>query len=232
MTVPSSSSASASASRPPAASTPADAAASRHARPTVAHTAARFAQVLATTRKPRDAHAVVAARGGPPKPATSTRRPLGADVHAPAHGRVAPREHERAEGKRDGDEGDDVRHAHGRAHARADDPLDPMRRQTAMLAPPPITPPSAAEAAAAPRARMSLEELMPLLVRRIAWAGDQHKASVRLELGAGAYAGATLLVHADQGRVRVEVSGACADELRGRLEERLRRHGLDVESVT
>lgn len=115
-----------------------------------------------------------------------------------------------------------------------DEMLDPAVRQAAMLAPPqaPVVASSAAEEVGAPRARMSLEELMPLLVRRIAWTGDRHRASVRLEIGAGAYSGATLLVHADAGRVRVEVSGAGADELRARLGDRLRRHGLDVESVT
>lgn len=72
-----------------------------------------------------------------------------------------------------------------------------------------------------------------MLVRRIAWSGDRHRGTVRLEIGAGAYEGATLIVHADAGRVRVEVSGAGdLDGLRRNLDARLRRHGLDVESVT
>ncbi len=55
-----------------------------------------------------------------------------------------------------------------------------------------------------------------------------------MELGAGAYAGTTLVVHADDGRVRVEISGAegsALEELRARLDARLRKQGLDVESV-
>ncbi|GAC1532303.1 MAG: hypothetical protein NVS3B10_27340 [Polyangiales bacterium] len=84
------------------------------------------------------------------------------------------------------------------------------------------------------RAR-SLEELLPALVRRIAWAGDRNKGTVQLELGAGSYAGTTVTVHADGGRVRVEIAGTEGpdlDRLRARLETRLRGHGLDVESVT
>ena len=79
------------------------------------------------------------------------------------------------------------------------------------------------------------EELIPALVRRIAWAGDRHHGTVRLELGAGAYAGTTVIVHADGGRVRVELGGSEGpdlDRLRARLDARLRGHGLDVESVT
>ncbi|MBX3188679.1 MAG: hypothetical protein KF819_16800 [Labilithrix sp.] len=80
----------------------------------------------------------------------------------------------------------------------------------------------------------SLEELLPALVRRIAWAGDRHRGSVRMELGAGAYAGTTIVVHAEGGRVRVEIggSGREIEQLRERLDARLRRHGLDVDAVT
>src|SRR5439155_3719371 len=103
-------------------------------------------------------------------------------------------------------------------------------RNPALVAPPTLHAPAAVEATEAPRAKMSMEELLPALVRRIAWAGDKHKGTVRLEIGAGAYAGTTMLVHADAGRVRVEVSGAGnLDELRKKIDERLRGHGLDVE---
>ena len=121
------------------------------------------------------------------------------------------------------------------------DRLDPSARHAAHLAAPggfaPM--PSAIDTAnatpEAPVRARSLEELLPLLVRKIAWAGDRQKGTVRLELGAGAYAGTTVVVHADAGRVRVEIGGNEGPELerlRGRLDARLRRHGLDVESVT
>jgi hypothetical protein len=116
--------------------------------------------------------------------------------------------------------------------------LDPSVRHVAHLAPPPGTLGGAVEAASTPaepvRAR-SLEELLPALVRRIAWAGDRHKGTVRLELGAGVYSGTTITVHADAGRVRVEIGGnegPALDRLRTRLATRLRGQGLDVESVT
>jgi hypothetical protein len=70
---------------------------------------------------------------------------------------------------------------------------------------------------------------VPQLVKRIAWAGDKRKASVRLELGAGAYAGSIIIVHAEDGRLRLDVEGSDASLLRERLDARLRRHGLAIE---
>ncbi|MBX3208843.1 MAG: hypothetical protein KF764_27680 [Labilithrix sp.] len=121
---------------------------------------------------------------------------------------------------------------------KAFDPLDPAARQAAQLAPPQATPPAqdapaaAAAEEIAPRARVSMEELLPQLVKRIAWAGDRRRGSVQLELGAGRHAGTTVTVHADAGRVRVELDGVGADALRERIRTRLERHGLDVESVS
>ncbi len=118
------------------------------------------------------------------------------------------------------------------------DPLDPAARNVAMLAPPGASFVSAPNDVTAPKDVVrgrSLEELLPALVRKIAWAGDRNRGSVRLELGAGAYADTTLIVHAEGARVRVEVSGHEGpelDRLRSRLHARLRNHGLDVESVT
>jgi hypothetical protein len=145
------------------------------------------------------------------------------------HARIDPRHDRERDRDRDGDE---------RQRERAPlDALDPAARNPALIAPANVAPvglPTGPEAVEAPRAKMSMEELLPHLVRRIAWAGDRHKGTVRLEIGAGTWAGTTLVVHADAGRVRVEVSGAEGrdlDRLRERLDARLRRHGLDVESV-
>ncbi|AKV02409.1 hypothetical protein AKJ09_09072 [Labilithrix luteola] len=140
-----------------------------------------------------------------------------------------------------GDERDgrDAEESPKRHSAHELDALDPALRQSAQLAPPVISAPAVAPTSAAAtepvRGRMSMEELLPVLVKRIAWAGDKHSGSVRLELGAGTYAGTTLVVHSDAGRVRVEVNGqegADLDRLRRRLDERLRSHGLNVEAVT
>jgi len=46
---------------------------------------------------------------------------------------------------------------------------------------------------------------MVALVRRVAWSGDGRRGVARLELGAGPLAGATIVIHADEGRVRVHV---------------------------
>jgi hypothetical protein len=80
----------------------------------------------------------------------------------------------------------------------------------------------------------SLEDLVPALVRRIAWAGDRHRGSVRLELGAGELAGATLLVHADGGRVRVQMNMPPGTDTVGwqrRISQRLVSRGIRTDSV-
>ena len=128
----------------------------------------------------------------------------------------------------------------------ADDDIDPLHRHRAALgapetcgtpfpSPPASTLASPPVPAAAPApAAASLEELLPALVRRIAWAGDRRRGSVRLELGAGELAGATLLVHADGGRVQVEMStpaGVDTAAWRRRITRRLAARGIPTDSV-
>jgi hypothetical protein len=86
----------------------------------------------------------------------------------------------------------------------------------------------------AAQARTSLEELLPALVRKVAWSGDGRRGTVRLELGAGGMAGAQVIVESDNGRVRVQLrapDGVDAGAWRGRIEGRLRARGLNVEDV-
>lgn len=117
----------------------------------------------------------------------------------------------------------------------AGDPLDPVARQAAQMAPPlgPTTEAATADVPAA-RARTSLEELLPALVRRVAWSGDGRKGTVRLELGAGGMAGAEVVVESDEGRVRVQLkapAGVDGEAWRRRVEGRLTARGLQVEGV-
>jgi hypothetical protein len=127
-----------------------------------------------------------------------------------------------------------------RKSERLDDALDPMTRHLADLTMPLTSSARPVDTSTitshGPRTAMvSLEGLLPELVRRIAWAGDRRRGSAQLELGAGAYAGTTITVHANDGRVRVEVHGSddcAANQLRARIAERLAGRGLDVESVT
>jgi hypothetical protein len=127
-----------------------------------------------------------------------------------------------------------------RDHERRDDPADPHVRHAAQLGPPPglaqgeivslatISPPAGAPA------RASLEDLLPSLVRRVAWSGDGRRGTVRLELGSGALAGAELVVHADEGRVRVELRappGVDLAPLRERIALRLAARGLALDGV-
>ena len=176
---------------------------SRSPRAPVLHATVPFARLLAATTGSR--------KLGLPTPPTAK------PGSAPPHHRHRDRD------DRDRERGSDV------------DPLDPATRRLAQLAPPRIeatapAPIATAEPAGeiAPRARVSIEELLPQLVRRIAWAGDRRRGSVQLELGAGRHAGTVVTVHAENGRVRIDVQGS--DELRARIGERLARHGLDVES--
>jgi hypothetical protein len=97
-----------------------------------------------------------------------------------------------------------------------------------------------AVASPSPLAAASLEEILPRLVRRVAWSGDGRRGTVRLELGAGPFAGATLLVQADGGRVEVLLdaglasggpAGADATAVhawRDRIAARLEAQGVDA----
>jgi len=79
----------------------------------------------------------------------------------------------------------------------------------------------------------ALEDLLPLLVRKVAWSRVGERGAVRLELGAGALAGAVLLIETDEeGRVRVRLdapAGVDSEAWRARLYERLSLRGLKVE---
>ena len=117
--------------------------------------------------------------------------------------------------------------------------LDPLLRRPELLStstsihaplPPGGPPPLVPEAA-----RASLAELLPALVRRVAWSGDGRKGAIRLELGAGALAGATLVVEADDGRVRVHLRAPPGVDLtawRNRIGARLAARLLVVDSVS
>jgi hypothetical protein len=124
----------------------------------------------------------------------------------------------------------------GRHHESEE--LDPSMRQTAQLAPPLGTMTSNAESETsklASQTRVSLEDLVPQLVKKIAWSGDAQRGTVRMELGAGELAGATLTVSADAGRVSVHVQtppGTDVAAWRDRLTARLEGRGLSVESVS
>ena len=128
--------------------------------------------------------------------------------------------------------------------------LDAATRQLAHL-PPPVPPapglealmqplmttlptpvPPAPSVPSGPGPSSPLEEILPALVRKIAWSGDARKGAVRIELGAGALAGATLLVASDGGRVQVTLSARSDVELepwRERIAARLADRGLDAD---
>ena len=139
----------------------------------------------------------------------------------------------------------DPRHPRGpagpeRDRERRDDPEDPHVRHTAQLGPPPglaqgeiVSQATNAPPVGGPP-RTSLEDLLPALVRRVAWSGDGRRGTVRLELGSGALAGAELVVHAEDGHVRVQLrapAGVDLGPLRERIAARLVKRGLSLEDI-
>ena len=119
--------------------------------------------------------------------------------------------------------------------------LDASTRHAAQLAPPAQTSHGSRCCACErlprleSRVRASLEDLLPALVRRVAWSGDGRRGTVRLELGSGSLAGATLLIHADEGRVRVHLSAPPGVDLgpwRDRIASRLTARGLPIDEVS
>jgi hypothetical protein len=122
-----------------------------------------------------------------------------------------------------------------------DDPLDPVHRRRAALAPPggtsavtPATTAAPGGAAPSPRSLASLETLLPAMVRRVAWSGDGRRGALRLEVGAGELSGATLLVQADAGHVRVHLdvpAGVDARQWAERIRERLASHDIPADQI-
>lgn len=128
------------------------------------------------------------------------------------------------------------RPARAARHGAALDPTDPMVRSLHGAWPfeaPATTAPSASspEATVSAASRVSLEHLLPKLVRRIAWSGDAQSGTARLELGEGTLEGATLTIHSDRGAVRVSLElppGADAQAWKERIARRLDARGLYV----
>jgi hypothetical protein len=95
----------------------------------------------------------------------------------------------------------------------------------------PPSPPALETDSVALAARVSLEHVMTRFVRKVAWSGDANRGTARLELGAGALAGATLTIHSEQGAVSVSLElppGVDAHAWRERIARRLGARGLQV----
>jgi hypothetical protein len=112
--------------------------------------------------------------------------------------------------------------------------VDPLAR---VLATPTLrTAPAMLEPAPGTTAALTpdFERMLARLVRRVAFGGDGRRGSARIEIGAGELAGATIVVHADEREVRVEVDlppGMAADGWHRRLERRLLARGLAIREL-
>jgi hypothetical protein len=202
--------------------------------PDAAHRAVASAPPLVAFRTLLLERETAATDSGRMRPAALSLAPPSALVPSPrsAPGPVSP------EGGRRANEEDPAESGVGSAaHRRAGD----FEQEPLLSIPPPvITPPPFApratdpQLAASARAASSLEDLLPALVRRIAWSGDGQRGSVRLELGAGELAGAILVVHADAGRVSIQMDvppGTDAVRWENRFRERLAARGLPTDAV-
>jgi hypothetical protein len=130
---------------------------------------------------------------------------------------------------------DEERPMRGREAWAISDPTDPLVRSLHAGLPfePAGAPPraSALENAVSATSRVSLERLLPQLVRRIAWSGDAHRGTARLEFGQGQLEGATLIVHSDRGAVSVQLEvppGVDGAEWKARIGKRLDARGLHI----
>jgi len=77
--------------------------------------------------------------------------------------------------------------------------------------------------------REDLQNLLTGLVRRAAWGGDRRKGTARIELSEGSLAGATLVVHAEQRSVSVELElppGMATQGWQQRIAARLEARGF------
>lgn len=111
--------------------------------------------------------------------------------------------------------------------------VDPL--QLTLCRPPGFAFAPPAAAAPPPPHGLPLEVLAEQLVRRIAIGGSARRGAARIELGAGALAGATVTVVAEAGEVSIELSlppGAGAGDWEERLSARLRQRGVAVRELT
>jgi len=111
------------------------------------------------------------------------------------------------------------------------DPLEPLERTLwhlrPLAAPPPPASPPPPAATLPP-----VEQLVDRLLRRIALGGSRHRGTAFLEIGAGELQGASVTIHAEGGRLCIEVEapqGEASRRWRHQLQERLRARGLEAE---
>lgn len=111
------------------------------------------------------------------------------------------------------------------------DPLEPLERTLWPLRPPVAPPPPASPpppAAALP----PVDQLVDRLLRRLALGGSRHRGTAFLEIGAGELQGASVTIHAEGGRLCIDVEapeGEASRRWRSQLQERLRARGLEAE---
>ncbi|MCS6900824.1 MAG: hypothetical protein RMJ98_13875 [Myxococcales bacterium] len=109
-------------------------------------------------------------------------------------------------------------------------PTEPLERTLWNLRPPPtlLPPPPPPPGTHLP----PIQLLVDRLLRRIALEGSRHRGTVLLEIGAGAFQGSSVTIHAEGRCLVVEIEAADGEALRRwqcQLQERLKARGLEVE---
>jgi hypothetical protein len=73
------------------------------------------------------------------------------------------------------------------------------------------------------------------IVQSLAWGGDRRRGAARIELGGKKLGGASVIVHAEDGELTLELTAPThvnAIELAERLKERLERRGFTIRSLS
>lgn len=106
---------------------------------------------------------------------------------------------------------------------------DPMQRVLATLQPPQPS------GAMQPPPALVVDQIAANLLRRFSYASQRGSGTVRLEFGAGAMAGGSLIVHCEGSDLRLELDapdGLDSAELARRIEHRLISKGLSVAELS
>jgi hypothetical protein len=86
-----------------------------------------------------------------------------------------------------------------------------------------------------PRATAWVDPMVAEIVQSLAWGGDRRRGAARIELSGKKLGGASVVVHAEDGELTLELTAPAhvnALELGERLKERLERRGFAIRSLS
>ncbi|MCU0656156.1 MAG: hypothetical protein MUF64_13160 [Polyangiaceae bacterium] len=105
---------------------------------------------------------------------------------------------------------------------------DPLERALWAWRPPALQEPPALPVIALP----PVDQLVDRLLRRLALGGSRHRGTALLEVGAGSLQGATIVIHAEDARLRIEIETPDTEAARRwqqGVQAKLRERGFEAE---